>query len=237
MQINPQAAVVALPRWLDDDFDDAEIAELLVGEIEGRKPTRTLLCGFTDNFRTQSRINRLALQFGIPSLCAQVYLEGRGAEVTFTYPGLTPACHRCILSSRYRAFLEENYQNEVTSNGTPIFSTIRLNAIKGFVTLALLHHGTDHPRWGNLLDRIGNRNLIQLRLDPDFAATCGFEVFNKTFEGADKDRLFFDEAIWLPQKAESPENAYDYYCPDCGGKGDLGSVIGTYDDTRIMRCM
>ena len=235
LQINPLALVRAIPRWLDNEFDDLELAELLAGEIEGRKPKRTLLCGLTDNFYAQARINRLALQFGVPSLCAQMYKEGRGAEITFTYPGVTPACHRCILSSRYRTFLEQNYQNEITSHGTPIFATTRLNSITGFITLALLHHGTSHPRWGNLLDRIGNRNLVQLRLDPDFAATLGFEIFDKTFNSADKNRLLFDETIWLEEDAECPENGYDYYCPDCGGKGDLGQVIGTFSDTRKMR--
>lgn len=235
LQINPQALVVALPRWLDDEFDDIALAELLAGEIEGRKPKRTLLCGLTDNFYAQARINRLALQFGVPSLCAQMYKEGRGAEITFTYPGVTPACHRCILSSRYRAFLEQNYQNEVTSHGTPIFATTRLNAITGFITLALLHHRTDHPRWGNLLRRIGNRNLVQLRLDPDFTDTLGFDIFDRTIDGANTNRLFFDETIWLGQSAESLENGYDYFCPDCGGSGDLGKVIGTLGDTRIMR--
>ncbi|MGI8467323.1 MAG: ThiF family adenylyltransferase [Pyrinomonadaceae bacterium] len=235
LQINPQALTVAIPRWLNDDFDDEELAELLADEIQGRKPTRTLLCGLTDNFYAQARINRLALQFGVPSLCAQVYKEGRGAEITFTYPGVTPACHRCILSSRYRAFLEQNYQNEVTSHGTPIFATARLNAIKGFIALGLLHHGTDHPRWGNLLKRIGNRNLVQLRMDPDFTDTLGFDIFDRTFDGANTSRLLFDEAIWVEQKAECPANGYDYYCPDCSGTGDLGLSIGTLDDTRKMR--
>lgn len=233
-EINDQALIVSLPRWLDS-FDDTEFAELTVGKIESKKPVRTLICGLTDNFEAQARINRLALQFGIPSLCAQVYQEGRGAEITFTYPGLTPACHRCILSSRYKAFLEQGYQNAVTSDGTPIFATTRLNAIKGFIALALLHHGTNHPRWGNLLKRIGNRNLVQIRMDPDFAETLGFTIFDRAFQGANTNRIFFDETIWLPMDAESIENGYDYNCPDCGGTGDLGKVIGTLSDTREMR--
>lgn len=233
-EINKQALIVSLPRWLDS-FDDNEFAELIAGEIEGKKPVRTLICGLTDNFKAQARVNRLALQFGVPSLCAQVYHEGRGAEVTFTYPGLTPACHRCILSSRYKAFLEENYKNTVTSDGTPIFATTRLNAIKGFITLALLHHGTSHPRWGNLLKRIGNRNLVQLRMDPDFAETLKFTIFDRVFQGADAKRIFFDETIWLEMDAESIENGYGYDCPDCGGTGDLGKAIGTFGDTREMR--
>jgi hypothetical protein len=233
-EINNQALIVSLPRWLDS-FDDTEFAELIVGEIEDRKPVRTLICGLTDNFEAQARVNRLALQFGAPSLCAQVYQQGRGAEITFTYPGLTPACHRCVLSSRYKAFLEQNYQNAVTSDGTPIFATTRLNAIKGFITLAILHHGTSHPRWGGLLKRIGNRNLVQLRLDPDFAETLKLTIFDRAFEGANPSRIFFDETIWLEMDAESVENGYGYNCPDCAGTGDLGTVIGTFDDTRKMR--
>lgn len=233
-EINEQALIVSLPRWLDS-FDDAELAGLIAGEIEGRKPVRTLVCGLTDSFEAQARINRLALQFGVPSLCAQVYEEGRGAEITFTYPGLTPACHRCILSSRYKAFLEQGYQNAVTSDGTPIFATTRLNAIKGFIALAILHHGTEHPRWGSLLKRLGNQNLVQIRMDPDFAETLGFTIFDRVFKGADTSRLFFDETIWLPMDAESVKNNYDYNCPDCGGTGDLGKAIGSFSDTREMR--
>ncbi len=233
-EINEQASIISLPRWLDT-FDDTEFAELIAGEIEGKKPIRTLICGLTDSFEAQARINRLALQFGIPSLCAQVYQEGRGAEITFTYPGLTPACHRCILSSRFKAFLEQGYKNAITSDGTPIFATTRLNAVKGFIALAILHHGTSHPRWGGLLRRIGNRNLVQIRMDPDFAETLGFTIFDRVFQASDTRRIFFDEAIWLSMEAESVTNGYDYNCPDCGGTGDLGKAIGTFSDTREMR--
>lgn len=232
--INPTATFIAIPKSLDDLTDD-EIRCLSLNPLDGRATRRTVICGLTDNFFAQARVNRLALQLGVPSLCAQVYREGRGAEVTFTFPGVTPACHRCILSSRYRYFLEQGQGNDVTSHGTPIFSTTRLNAIKGFVTLALLHHGSSHPRWGNMLSRIGNRNLIQIRMDPDFAETMKMTVFNRVFEKADQDRLFFDEVVWLPQKQESPETGYSYHCPDCGGTGDLRNAIGTLQDTKLAQ--
>jgi proteasome lid subunit RPN8/RPN11 len=220
--INPEAYVTTLPKKLEDLADD-QIEKLIVGN------SRTILCGLTDNFFAQARVNELALNFGIPSLCAQVYKEGRGAEITFTYPGITPACHRCILSSRYRYFLEEHNENDVTSHGTPIFATAQLNAIKGFLALAMIHHGSDHPRWGNTLNQIGNRNLIQLRLDPDFSETMGLKVFDRVFESADKKRLFFGEPVWLPQQQECPETGYRS-CPDCGGTGDLRNAIGTLSD-------
>ncbi|HVB44424.1 MAG TPA: ThiF family adenylyltransferase [Streptosporangiaceae bacterium] len=128
--INPRARIGEVARSLAD-LDDAAMRELCLGAAGGgQEPAVTVLCGLTDDFYAQARINALGLHLGLPSLCAQAYLEGRGAEITFTYPGLTPACHRCILSTRYHAYLAEGYRNQVTSHGTPIFATTRLNATK-----------------------------------------------------------------------------------------------------------
>jgi proteasome lid subunit RPN8/RPN11 len=229
--INPAVSVAALPVPLED-LDDAELERWIREPLEpgSKSPEAVLLCGFTDRFEAQARVNRLALHFGCPSLCAQVYGEGRGAEITFTHPRTTPACHRCALSSRYRAYLEEGFRNDVTSDGTPIFSTQRLNALKGFIALALLHEGTGHPRWGGLLARIGSRNLVQIRMDPDL----GFPVFDRVFGAGDRERILFDDVVWLPQKPDCPENGYPA-CPDCGGSGDLRNCLGTLGDTRTMR--
>ena len=187
-------------------------------------PGITILCGFTDNFYAQARVNRLALQFGIPSLCAQLYQYGQSAEITFTFPGVTPACQRCILSPRYKAYLENGYQNTIGSAGAPIFATTRVNALKGMIAMSLLHHGTNYPAWGDLLSRNSNRTLVQLRMHPD----TRLSIFNRVFAGADTERIFFDEAVWLPQEA-------DPTCPDCGGTGDLRKAIGAFSDTRLMR--
>jgi proteasome lid subunit RPN8/RPN11 len=246
--INPEALVVPITKRLEE-IDDRSFAELACDPINGRFPAVTIICGLTDDFQTQARINRLALKFLLPSLCAQVYREGRGAEITFTYPGVTPACHRCALNSRYHAYLEEDFQNNVTAHGTPIFSTTRLNALKGFVIMALLHHDMEpvcidpvtqteiekpcYRRWGTLLERIGNRNLIQIRMDPDIEASLGLATFARAFSGADRERVLFDEVIWLPQQPDCPKNNYPH-CPDCGGTGDLRSASTRIKDTREM---
>ena len=230
--INPDTVVVTRQMRLDD-LDDLAFMRLALDPIKGRAPAVTLLCGLTDNFGAQARVNRLALRFGLPSLCAQVYREGRGAEVTFTFPGVTPACHRCILSSRYQAHLEDGFRNDVTSDGTPIWSTTRLNALKGVIAMALLHHGTNHPRWGGLLARIGHRNLVQIRADPDIANTLGLDVFDRVFGPGDRERILFDEAVWLPQKPDCPETG-TRWCPDCGGTGDLREARRRFTDTREM---
>lgn len=231
--INPTTRTIAIQKKLDE-LSDEEIRRLAFDPIDGYEARQTVICGLTDNFHAQAQVNRIAMQFGLPSLCAQVYREGRGAEITFTYPGVTPACHRCILSSRYRHFLENGQRNDVTSHGTPIFATARLNAIKGFIALAILHHGTNHPRWGAMLSRIGKRNLVQVRMDPDFADTLGVGTFNRVFEKADQNRLFFDETVWLPQDEECPETGYPK-CPDCGGTGDLRNAIGSLQSTQLPK--
>ncbi len=232
--INPSAKVVTRQQFLDD-IDDDEFKRLALEPLPGRSaPEAVVLCGFTDAFLPQARVNRLGLKLGLPTLCAQVYREGRAAEITFTVPGLTPACHRCILSARYKAYLQDGFRNDVTSDGTPIFATTRLNAIKGFVAMAMLHHGTSHARWGSLLQRIGNRNLIQVRLDPDVESTVGIRNFSEALRGADEKQTLFDESIWRPQLQECLATGYAVPCPECGGTGDLRAAIGKFADTRIM---
>src|SRR6266568_6904524 len=81
LQINPGAHVVVYQKSLDE-IDDAEFAELAltpmyrllphegglaVDDESAEPPEITLVCGFTDNFYAQARVNRLALQFGLPS--------------------------------------------------------------------------------------------------------------------------------------------------------------------------
>lgn len=232
IQINPDAHVIALQKSLDE-IDDEEFLDLVLGPmvllphctLQPWLPEIPLLCGFTDNFYAQARINRLALQFGLPSLCAGLYQYGQAGEITFTYPGVTPACQRCILSPRYKSYLERGYKNivPIPSGGVPIFATEYVNALKGMIALALLHHGTDHPVWGQMLRRIGNRTLVQIRMHPD----APYKDFAKVLSGADTTRLFFGEAVWLPQEP-------DPMCPECRGTGNLLTAKGTFADTRDM---
>jgi molybdopterin/thiamine biosynthesis adenylyltransferase len=238
-EVNPAIRVREVGTSLDS-LDDRAAQALCREPFGAEEPVVTLLCGLTDNFYAQARVNALALHLGLPSLCAQVWREGRGAEITFTYPGLTPACHRCVLASRYRAFLAEDYVNNVTSAGTPIFATSRLNSIKGFLALALLHHREDAAaqapgaRFADLATRIGARNLLVLRMDPDLSQTLGIGTFDTVFAGADTASLLFDETLWRPQ---APLTGGDgtKACPDCGGTGDLRNAIGTFADTRDIR--
>jgi len=62
--INENAKVVPVRQSLDE-IDDAEFKELALKPLAHERPQATLLCGFTDNFEAQARVNRLALHFGI----------------------------------------------------------------------------------------------------------------------------------------------------------------------------
>lgn len=229
--IHPAAQVTAMQMPLDG-LSDEQFERLALSDTGHGVPMRTVICGLTDSFPAQARVNRLALKFGLPSLCAQMYREGRAAEVTFTFPGVTPACHRCILSARYRHFVDDDGRNDVTSHGSPIFSATRLNALAGWVLLALLHHDSGHPRWGRLLERIGDRNLVQLRMDPDLGDTLGLKGFDKA--GAGQPRYLFDDVLWQAQAPEAPPTK-PYRCPDCGGSGDLRTLAGVSADTRRLK--
>lgn len=212
--INPSARVTVLQKCLED----LTVAELEAVQFAEGYSAR-LLVAMTDSFRAQAAANRLALVLRIPLVAGQVYHEGRGAELVFTVPGVTPACARCALSGRYEQY-ENGFSNNVTSHGSPIFSGERLNVLAGVVAMGILHHGTNHPRWGNLIERIGNRNLLQIRLTPDIGDTLGIKCFDRIFNTMNTPEVFFDETAWRPVKPDNPENGFRI-CPDCGGTGDL----------------
>ena len=241
--INPNCRVWAIEEH-SDALSDEEFGRLLHGYLPGSglaRPGNALLCGFTDSFSAQARVSRLALEFAVPMLAAQVYAQGGGAEISFSAPGVTPACGRCVLGGRYRAHLDHGFENEVGSRGTPLFATTRLNATKAMVALALIHGS--HPdaapyhkgtrRWAELLERIARKTLIQIRIDPDIGTVLGLSIFDKVFNGADQDRIVADETVWLPQQPEGPESGFNP-CPDCGGTGNLLSVEGKIGPTAAI---
>lgn len=242
--INPDVSVRTHVRSLldiDDRCFERLASEPIFRPTEPGKPIGlagglaiTVIVGSSDSFEAQARVNRLALQFGWPSVCCQLYDRALAGELTFTHPETTPACHRCILSSRYQAYLKEGYQNAVGSFGSPIVSTERLNSLTNSILLGILHHGTNHPRWGSLLSRIGNRNLVQVRNHPDVEEELGLANFREALAGVKSAQLFYDESIWRPQVPEHSRTGYPRSCPDCGGLGDLSKCKRKFRDTRIM---
>lgn len=252
-RINPRSAVLAIQAKVEDLSDkhfeiicrhpirllggNPEVADSKrCSDMAASKPQKTILLTLTDAFEAQARGNRLSLHFGLPTICAQEYREGRGAEITFTVPGVTPACHRCITASRYRAYLSNGYRNDVTSVGAPIFAGQMLNAALGYILLAVAHHGTSHPRFGKLVSLLGKRNLLLLRMDPDFDSFLGWPAFARPLEGAAAPHSFVMlDTLFLPQGPDKGQTESRPKCPDCGGTGDLRDSKGTFEDTRLMR--
>jgi len=58
----------------------------------------------TDFFPAQARGNLQALRLRKPAIWIGLYREGRAGEIVHWVPTITPACYRCVCSSRYRAF-------------------------------------------------------------------------------------------------------------------------------------
>jgi hypothetical protein len=232
MDINPEAFVTTLQRPIEE-FSDEDLRTIIYDTgSRGQEVETILLCGFTDCFWAQWRTSLLALNFAIPWLGAQVYRRGAGAEIVFTHPTTTSSCARCILSQRFDAYLTNGFRNNAGSEGAQYYATMRLNSTKFFVAQSILHHGTEHQFWGPMLSRIGERNCIQIRCDPDISTTLGLRNFDKAFAGGDSSRLFCDETVWLPQHPENRQNGYDRPCPDCLGLGDLAARMGVFEDTR-----
>lgn len=231
-RINPHVQITEVHRFLDDAFSDEELASYAGADLLAQHPAHVLLCGCTDNFPAQDRSVKLALKWGVPYLASQTYAEGRGGEVIFNYPGVTTTCPRCMLASRYAAY-EQNASNDVTSEGAPIYSTERLNALKSHIAMMLLLYGTSSPR-GNELDMVKDRNLVLVSFTADCEEKLGISAFSRTLSALDagaRATLPMEETVWLEQKPDRPENGYPH-CPYCGGVGDLRLLKGLNADTR-----
>ena len=234
LDINPLAEVTALHHALDH-FSDQELRSMVFDGKWSADVEARLLCGFTDAFWPQARVARLGLNFGIPTMTAQVYRGGAGAEISFMEPTVHHQCIRCILSRRYDAYLKNGFKNDATSEGSQYFATPRLNSTKQIIAMSLLHYGTPHPFWGPMLARIGQRNFVQIRCDADIGSKLGLSNFDQAFAGAAPDNIFFDETIWRPQHPENASNGYSAPCPDCGGSGHLTDCIGKFEDTGLIQ--
>lgn len=231
MDINPEARVICVDRFLDDEMSDGEFKSYL-DRFPGRKATDHLILGCTDNFHAQKRSAALAQKYGAAYLAAMLYKEGAAAELIFTYPGVTPSCPRCLLRSRYELY-ESGYENDVTSAGCPIFATERMNALKGYIALMLLlYRQTPGSPFDTLLDKVKDRNFVWIRLNPDVEQLLGIDLFDRALEGA-KRYTFMDETVWIPQH---PDGALDGEepCKLCGGVGDLRKLYLKWADTRKL---
>lgn len=233
-EINPAANVLSVNRFLDDSYTDEEFENNL-RQFPGKKPTDFLILGMCDDFYGNDRASKLALKLGIPYIGGAMYQQGMGAEAIFIYPGVTPACPRCMLRSRYEAY-EEGYENEVTSKGCLPFFTDRLNALLGFIAmLMLMYHDAPGSLYNDLLDRVKEQNFVQIRMNPFLKSELGIGLFDKVFSTPELSKYTFtDETLWLPQHPDS-EKYGEKTCKLCGGVGNFRQLKYKWRDTRHER--
>ena len=234
LDINPDANVLAVDRYLDDDMSDNDFNKIL-RSFKGKMEKDYLILGCTDNFAAQSRSALLALKYKMPYMAAAMYKNGLAAEVIFVYPGVTPCCPRCLLRRRYELY-EEGFVNDVDSSMCPIFATERMNACKGYVAIMMLMYGEDDDNpYSIMLDEVKDRNFVQIRLSPFVAESdLSIGLFDKAFSGAER-YTFMDETIWVPQHPDSPKYG-EKKCKLCKGIEDLRRMSGKLakKDTRKM---
>lgn len=229
LDINPDAKVVCVNRFLDDNMSDEEFKSYM-DMFPGRKPTDYLILGCTDNFEAQKRSSILALKYGTPYLAAMMYKAGAAAELIFVYPGVTESCPRCLLGSRFEKY-ENGFENDVDSSACTIFATERMNALKGYIALMLLmYHEVPGNAFSDMLDYVKDRNFVQIRLNPNVKDVLGIGIFDRVFTGAER-YTFMDETVWVPQKPDHPSNGYET-CKLCGGTGHLEDLYMRWSDTR-----
>ncbi len=191
LRINSTVNVVSIPEMLDDSKNDIWFETEILSKCN--KSGNILLCAFTDSFEAQARLSRLALKYDLPFLSAQHHAKGETSEVIFWYPGVTQYCQREILKDRYASY-ENGYKNAVTSEGSPIFNTSRLNSIcTKLATGMLLYKDSEFNLYSMFLTMKYNSNLLIIRqnclLNSDSSLVQLFK--------SDELGYFFDDIVWV----------------------------------------
>ncbi len=179
-------------------------------EIDSVFGDADLLIFATDNFAAQARGNEIALRLGKPALWVGLYAGGQAGEVIWWKPGLP--CFRCLCENRYAAHARaaaEGRTLDPVSDGCTIFDITLLDSIAGMVAVGLLTQGADN-RFGRLIDQLGERNFIQVQLDPLWQLNGRNPVREYLGVAPETDTFF----AWNTVARRHPEGG-DPPCPDC----------------------
>lgn len=192
LDINDKINVVAFDFMLDDNITDDWLEENIMAKIDKKK---TVFCAFTDDFFAQARVASLGEKFNIPVLSAQHHENGYTSEIIYWYPNVSSYTIKEILCDRYTAY-ENGFINNVTSEGSPIFNTTRLNALCCKIAIGILVYGEDENNlYCKFIKHNSDHNLILIRqinlLDTNSEMKNLFINSNE---------MFFDDAIWINPK-------------------------------------
>lgn len=204
--INPDVKVKTHEVFLNESLDDHWIYSNL---IKGNN--NIVLAGFTDSFSAQARLNRISQKYKLNFVCSQHHQFGDTSEVLYFYHGISNYCPRCYLNqTRYKAY-SEGYENRITSDGSPIFNTARLNALAEKIIVGLMtFKDNKSSKFCSFLNYQPENNLLIVRQANLYHSTSGLD---KLFEN--NGSAIFDDVIWLNHKNKSlfPEEIEK--CQDC----------------------
>ena len=200
-EINPDLRVT--PLSYDITAMPDELLELHFRDVD-------LIISTTDSFAAQAKTNEIALRFGKPAVWPGIYEGGKGGEVVFWHPGLP--CYRCLLPGRYRAqskAREEGRSLDPKSDGTTIWDDGYIDCIAGMIAIGLLTRGAPN-RFGRLIEQLGDRNFIRVKIDPGYSLNGRDIVREELGIPASVDTFF----AWNAAARRDPSGGADY-CPDC----------------------
>lgn len=195
-RINPSVTARAIARNVCD-LSDSEVDELLRGVDE--------IIVAVDDFEAVRWANRHATARGIAILFVHLYIGGRAGEIIYWVPGVTRACYREIASKRFEYF-DSGVPTTTSSDGGTIFDLRMVDAVAGQIALGILNRGAPN-RYGRLIDDLGDRNFLQVKIDPAWKLGGTRDVFREHL--GDGPGNFSFTTIALPMTPD-PE------CPDCG---------------------
>lgn len=193
LQINENINVQPFPLMLDDSLDDKWFEDNILNKYKGEN---VLLCAFTDSFNAQARVANIAIKYKLPYLSAQHHQYGETSEIVYWYPEISKTTPKSILKTRYSAY-ESGYKNIVTSDGSPIFNTVRLNALCEKIAVGMfLYSYNKYNGYCNFLVNSPEKNLILIR-------QCSLIGSNSSFVNTfnNKDTLF-DDPIWIENDSD-----------------------------------
>lgn len=155
MRINPALRVSTWP---------ADIGVFTDEQVRASFADVDVFVAGTDSHAAQSRVNEIALLLDKPAVWAGLYRGGRAGEIAFWRPGLA-SCYQCLFPSRFTA--AERGLPDPPSDGATITDVKLLDAIAAQVVIGLLTAGAPN-RFGRLIEHLAGRQVLQMKIDPDW---------------------------------------------------------------------
>ncbi|MGD9648113.1 MAG: ThiF family adenylyltransferase [Pirellulales bacterium] len=200
--INPEIVVTT---------STADVTQMTDAQIDERFGGLDLLILATDRFAAQAKGNQIALKHNVAAIWIGLYPGGVAGEIIFWHPGID-ACYRCLCAKRYAAHERAAATGEKldpASDGATILDVRLTDAIAGQLAIGLLTRGSD-TRYGRLIDALGDRNFLQIKIDPEFML-AGRDVVREVLQVPADNTAYF---AWNTIVRRDPDRGA-LYCDDC----------------------